>query len=342
MLEPVKDFLVDVFFGAWNDVLNPAIEKVGDAVRQATGVFKNLWENVLVPLGALIADRLSPVIDTVTFLFRNLWEHVIKPLAQYVSETFFAAWEAVCALWDNVLLPAVSRVINVLRTMWDKTCKPLVEWFKANIYPVIGKAFEGVGSVINGLKDTMKGLLSFLTSVFKGDWKSAWEAIKKVFKNIWDTLVNVVKTPINLIIGLINGMLKGITDGINAVIKSANSLSFTVPDWVPVIGGEKFGFNIPKLTAAQIPYLAEGAVIPPNAPFTAILGDQRHGTNIEAPLATIEEAVERVFARHENNDGGDNTYRFTAMINRRILFDEVITEARMRQSANGRNPFALA
>ena len=42
---------------------------------------------------------------------------------------------------------------------------------------------------------------------------------------------------------------------------------------------------------ADVPYLASGAVIPPNAPFMAVLGDQRHGTNIEAPLSTIQEAV---------------------------------------------------
>lgn len=45
---------------------------------------------------------------------------------------------------------------------------------------------------------------------------------------------------------------------------------------------------------SRIPGLARGAVIPPNAPFVAMLGDQRHGTNIEAPLSTIQEAVAAV------------------------------------------------
>ena len=49
-----------------------------------------------------------------------------------------------------------------------------------------------------------------------------------------------------------------------------------------------------EAAAANIPYLASGAVIPPNAPFLAMLGDQRHGTNIEAPLSTIQEAVAQV------------------------------------------------
>ena len=73
-----------------------------------------------------------------------------------------------------------------------------------------------------------------------------------------------------------------------------NRLKFTIPDWVPGLGGETFGFNIKTLTAPQIPLLAQGAVLPPNKPFLAMVGDQKHGTNIEAPLSTIQEAVAAV------------------------------------------------
>jgi hypothetical protein len=99
---------------------------------------------------------------------------------------------------------------------------------------------------------------------------------------------------VNSVIGFLNKLISGVVSGINYVVNAINKLSFDVPDWVPGIGGEKFGFNLSRVTAPQIPYLAQGAVIPPRAPFLAMLGDQRNGTNIEAPLATIEEAVARV------------------------------------------------
>ena len=80
--------------------------------------------------------------------------------------------------------------------------------------------------------------------------------------------------------------------GINAVIGSINShVRFDVPSWVPGLGGKSFGISIPTISAPQIPYLAQGAVIPPNREFLAVLGDQRSGTNIEAPLSTIQQAV---------------------------------------------------
>ena len=101
----------------------------------------------------------------------------------------------------------------------------------------------------------------------------------------------IVKAPINIIIGMINGLVQGVVDGINLIINALNGLSFDIPDWVPVFGGQTFGFVITPLVAPKIPLLAKGAVLPANKPFLAMVGDQRHGTNVEAPLATIQEAV---------------------------------------------------
>ena len=81
-----------------------------------------------------------------------------------------------------------------------------------------------------------------------------------------------------------------------------NTLSFTVPDWVPGIGGSTLGFNFGTITAPQIPYLAQGAVIPPNREFMAVLGDQSHGTNVEAPLATIQQAVAAVMQDYQDGN----------------------------------------
>ena len=105
---------------------------------------------------------------------------------------------------------------------------------------------------------------------------------------------------------------------------------------MPVYGGKTVGFNIPKLYKPQIPYLASGAVIPPNSPFTAVLGDQKRGNNIEAPESLIRRIVK------EETGGGNKKYQFTAMLNRRVLFDETIAEARLRQQMSGMNPFELA
>lgn len=128
---------------------------------------------------------------------------------------------------------------------------------------------------------------------------SAWESIKEAFGKAWtwfkgtvvDPLVNGFKGAVNGVIGFINGLIAGVVKGINSIVQMLNSLKFTVPDWVPGLGGQALGFHLKTVTTPQIPYLAKGAVLPANKPFLAMVGDQRHGTNIEAPLATIQEAV---------------------------------------------------
>ena len=126
-----------------------------------------------------------------------------------------------------------------------------------------------------------------------------WSGVKETAVSIWDGIVSAILGAVNRIIGGINGMISGVVNGINLVSQALNAIGFDIPGWVPGFGGMRFGFNLHQLSAPQIPYLAQGAVIPPNKEFLAVLGDQSHGTNIEAPLSTIEEAVARVIGNPE-------------------------------------------
>ena len=95
-----------------------------------------------------------------------------------------------------------------------------------------------------------------------------------------------------------NGIIGALEAAINFIIKGLNAIHFEFPDWIPGIGGKSFGLSLPE---AKLPRLAKGAVIPPNREFMAILGDQKSGTNIEAPLDTIVEAFNRA-----NRESGGN------------------------------------
>ena len=92
----------------------------------------------------------------------------------------------------------------------------------------------------------------------------------------------------------INGIISMFEKMIGWIVGALNNISFDIPDWVPSIGGKTFGITISKPTFGRvsIPRLAQGAVIPPNREFLAVLGDQAQGTNIETPLATMVEAFQ--------------------------------------------------
>ena len=109
---------------------------------------------------------------------------------------------------------------------------------------VLNAFFANVENVWNAVKNIFSGIVSFVKNVFAGDWGAAWDSIVNVFKGIWDYLVAIVKAPINIIIGLINGLVQGVVDGINLVIAALNGISFDIPDWVPVIGGQTVAFNL--------------------------------------------------------------------------------------------------
>ena len=136
--------------------------------------------------------------------------------------------------------------------------------------------------------------------------KSCWAAVK----NFWDKNIapvftaewwaNLAKNALNGFIGVFEAAINGIIDGINFLISCLNKIHIDIPDWVPVIGGKSFGFNIPPVSKVALPRLAEGAVIPPNREFMAVLGDQKSGTNIETPLETMVQA----FKRAMNESGG--------------------------------------
>ena len=151
------------------------------------------------------------------------------------------------------------------------------------------------------------------------NWNFIVDKVKEVWqnvKNFWNTHIapiftaewwkNLGKKAINgLIAGFeagINGIIGMFEKMINFVVNGINSIGFDVPDW---LGGGHFGFNIPevKFDRVSIPRLAQGAVIPPNREFLAVLGDQKQGTNIEAPLQTIVDAFNIALAQNGGTVG---------------------------------------
>lgn len=137
------------------------------------------------------------------------------------------------------------------------------------------------------LKDNiLGGIIQFIKGAFTGDWNSAWDGVKKVFKGIWNSIVIIAESAVNAII-----------KGLNWLIRKINTIKFTVPSWVPGVGGKSIGGHLSSLSEVHLPRLATGAVIPPNKEFLAVLGDQKSGTNIEAPLSTIKQAVMEAMAQ---------------------------------------------
>ena len=283
---------------AINGVLIPALD-----------LLLQLWQDLMSGIKTAWDTYGQPLMDGVILAFQNLedlatllWETIVKPILQNLISVLQQLWSShLKPLWDDILL-LVASVANCLLDLWNNLLAPVAKWIIATFGPAFAEVFNAiadvVGVAVGAIADAidlavvvLRGLTDFLSAVFRGNWDAAWQAIGNTVNTVWDKMTNAIKTAVNGIIGFINRMISAVVTGINAVINALNGLSFDLPD---IFGGGHVGFNISTLTAPQIPYLAQGAVIPANREFLAVLGDQSHGTNVEAPLDTIKQAVAEV------------------------------------------------
>ena len=283
---------------AINGVLIPALD-----------LLLQIWQDLMSGIKTAWDTYGQPLMDGVILAFQNLedlatllWETIVKPILQNLISVLQQLWSShLKPLWDDILL-LVASVANCLLDLWNNLLAPVAKWIIATFGPAFAEVFNAiadvVGVAVGAIADAidlavvvLRGLADFLSAVFRGNWDAAWQAIGNTVSTVWDKMTNAIKTAVNGIIGFINRMISAVVTGINAVINALNGLSFDLPD---IFGGGHVGFHISTLTAPQIPYLAQGAVIPANREFLAVLGDQSHGTNVEAPLDTIKQAVAEV------------------------------------------------
>lgn len=364
VLNPIIKFVADKFLQFW-DFLNEKLAAFAQWCKDNPKIIEDATTVILAFFAALTAIK---IITGIANLIKSLGSiiTVVKSLIAVLGGPWTVAIAAVIAIgvllwknWDTISAKAKQiwgAISSYLKRTWE-TIKKNVSAFMDGVKNVWDKGWNTVKSLAStiweGIKNTLSGIWSGISSTASSIWNGITSAISGALEKIASTassvgtkvknavvgafnaIKNAIKKPINGIIGFVNGLVSGVVDGINACINALNRLKINIPRWVPVYGGKTMGFNIPNLYKPQIPYLASGAVIPPNSPFTAVLGDQKRGNNIEAPEGLIRRIV-------KEETGGSKKYQFTAMLNRRVLFDETIAEARMRQQMTGMNPFELA
>jgi len=265
---PFLDLLADIWTGLWEGWLNvwneygeEIFSKIREAISSTFDTLQNIWETRAAPIWKTFMDTLD-----------ELWNEHFQPLWENMVEFATLLGELALTIYNNFILPIVNWFVD--------TFGPGIAGTVSTVIEVLG-GFVGIAvDVANGVLEALNGVLNFLIGVFSGDWERAWDGIGQVFTGVWNGIVGALEGAINLIIR-----------GVNWLISQLNKVSFSIPDWVPAIGGKSFGFNIPKISEVSIPRLAQGAVIPPNREFMAVLGDQTRGNNIEAPEDLIRRIV---------------------------------------------------
>ena len=212
---------------------------------------------------------------------------------------------------------------------------------------------ENIGNKLRGLATKIVTIWGSIKASAHQKWNAIWSTVSGFVERIKNAIVDKFASAKNTVVDAFNGMrdairsvLNNIISVVNGAISKVNGVvsaiesAFSFGPWkVPTpFGSKTIGFKATFPRVPTVPYLAKGAVIPPRGEFLAVLGDQKQGNNIEAPEALLRKIVREETAGRQT--GGGN-YRFTAQINRRTLFDEMMKEAQMRRDTSGRNPFEM-
>lgn len=275
--------------------------------------------------------------------------------------TIGGAIAIITGAWIPLLIAAIAAVVVWIVAKWtsikewiSKTISSIdaaFEQFLANVEDGVAAAADWVVEKWTAVKDWFSGLWEKVSSGAVAAWdgiKSAFESVpewfQSKFRDAWQKVKDVFSTGGRIWSGIKEGIESTFRTVVNAIIRGMNTI-IAVPfnrinfmlntiRNAHFLGISPFQnlWGVNPLPVPQIPMLARGAIIPANRQFLAVLGDQRNGNNLEAPESLLRQIV------REEAGGAGSRYEFIARLDRRTLFDEVITEAKLRKGQTGKNP----
>lgn len=240
----------------------PSWDSMPQKTKNIIGIISGVVGSALLVLGAIL-------------LFSNSNPALGLGLMVAGGATLAAA---IAPNW-NTIVEKVKSVWKSIKTYFNENIKP---WFtKAKWNDLISKIFSAFSSskFVKQIKNIWTGIKTFWN-----DNIAPWFT-KEKWKNLAEKCGNGLKSGFK---SAINSVISFFETMINRVIDKFNSISFTVPDWIPAIGGNTYGLSISKVS---IPRLAQGGWVAANNPQLAIIGDNTREGEIVTPESKIYEQV---------------------------------------------------
>lgn len=288
------------------DNVQAGLTKIGEALRSIIESLKRIWDSPVVQF--VVKTVLYVAMQRIAWILSSVGL-VLEGIADILDGN---VWEGIKKVGLGLLdlMNPIGGLQDGFKSLWEKVA-------------------SGALSAWEGIKNAFKSVPEW----FQGKFRDAWQKVKDVFSaggRIWsgikEGIENTFRTVVNAIIRGMNTIIAVPFNKINSMLNTIRNASF--------LGISPFlnMWGVNPLPVPQIPMLARGAVIPANRQFLAVLGDQRNGNNLEAPESLLRQIV------REEAGGAGSRYEFIARLDRRTLFDEVITEAKLRKGQTGKNP----
>jgi hypothetical protein len=255
----------------FGDVIADVLTIIGDTIRK---VFVNTIETIL-KIKENVLRVFQGIRDFLTGVFTGDWALAWQGLKDIVGGVFGALYELIKGSLENILI-----IFGGIKDAIEVVFAPVIEFLGELFEKIKAKVGDAIQSIMLVFAILAKWFMENVFNPIANGFGSMLTDMKLGFEKTFTGIKDFIKGVINNIIDFINRMIEGVVFGINSVIGAANA-----------IAGLAGLPEISTITAVKIPRLATGAVIPPNSEFLAIMGDQRSGTNIEAPADLIRQIV---------------------------------------------------
>lgn len=288
------------------DNVQAGLAKIGEALRSIIESLKRIWDSPVVQF--IVKTVLYVAMQRIAWILSSVGL-VLEGIADILDGN---VWEGIKKVGRGLLdlMNPIGGLQDDFKSLWEKVA-------------------SGASSAWEGIKNAFKSVPEWFQSKFR----DAWQKVKDVFSTggrIWSGIKEGIESTFRTVV---NAIIRGMNTIIAVPFNKINSMLNTIRN-AHFLGISPFQnmWGVNPLPVPQIPMLARGAVIPANRQFLAVLGDQRNGNNLEAPESLLRQIV-----REEAGSAGSR-YEFIARLDRRTLFDEVITEAKLRKGQTGKNP----
>lgn len=286
--------------------LAPQIEALSQAFTKALPVITQWFNKSLsgaMSFVSFVLENFNAIATAVAYagsaflIFRGVFQglKVVFTVTKWVlmARQAFIMYR-VSAAAAVVASKATAVAMNLL-SVAAKSLGAAMKFLMANPIVLFLAGLVAAGVAVYKNWDELKAMAVSAAQVISDAWSSAMTSIQGFFANTFDSLASIMKGPINAIIAMIN-----------SIVESINGMAFNVPDWVPAIGGQKFGFELPK-----IPQLAEGGIA--TQPTLATIAEAGEAEAV-IPLSKLSTMLQPMPAAGGEGSGGGMTINFAPVI----------------------------
>ena len=267
------------------ELLPMALTAIGDIVLTIGEVLPSLLETVIKSLVAVLPTLIPQLVTAITQLIVLILENINDIIMPIIDALPLIVESVMSALLSNMpiiiraLILATMEIVKALPRILGSLLKAYLKYW-TTIWESIKSVFSNVGGwfgeKFGDAWENVKKKFSKVKEFFSGVWQKIKDVFSKVGTSIGGAISGAVKGAVNKVLSNATRIINGFIRGINVAVGVINAIP---------------GVNIKKINQLSVPKLAKGAVLPPNKPFLAMVGDQKSGTNVEAPLDTIVDAM---------------------------------------------------